>query len=230
MIWTLAQQAASSIPWMVWPVIGYLCGSVSFAWIIGKARGVDLMKEGSRNLGATNVGRVLGAKWGYLCFFLDFFKGFAPVLIAGLVMGWVGHDDLTIEQSWRWLSVGLAAMLGHMFPFWLRFHGGKGVATGLGVLIAYWPIVTIPAAAAFALWLILVGITRYISVGSIAASIALPLMVLGYSYWQGTSLKAAAPFLLTAILMGAMVVLRHQGNIKRLREGTESKIWQPKKP
>jgi glycerol-3-phosphate acyltransferase PlsY len=226
----LGQQAeATTLPWQVWPVIGYLSGCISFAWLIGKAHGVDLMREGSRNLGATNVGRVLGAKWGYLCFLLDFLKGFIPVLIAGYAMGWFGHDDLSLKEAWRWLYVGLAAMLGHMFPFWLKFRGGKGVATGLGVLIAYWPIVTIPAACCFAIWLVLVGITRYISVGSIAAALALPVLVFGYGTWQGIGNKQMAPFLLTCILMSALVVVRHRANIKRLRDGTETKIGQAKK-
>lgn len=232
MLALLAQQAATApaiaprnpIPWFIWPVIGYLCGCISFAWIIGKAHGVDLMKEGSRNLGATNVGRVLGKKWGYLCFLADALKGFLPVFAAGVVMGWIGRTDLTNSDAWHWLYVALAAMLGHMFPFWLKFRGGKGVATGLGVLLAFWPIVTLPAAAAFALWIILVLITRYISVGSIAAAVALPFMVTGYCLLNKIDIKEAAPFLLTTVLMGALVVIRHRGNIKRLKDGTETKI------
>ncbi len=235
MLALLAQQAVTTtapaggdlknaIPWFVWPVLGYLCGCVSFAWIIGKAHGVDLMKEGSRNLGATNVGRVLGKKWGYICFLADALKGFLPVIIAGAVMGWVGKTNISNGEAWHWLFVGLAAMLGHMFPFWLKFRGGKGVATGLGVLLAFWPMVTLPAAAAFALWIILVLITRYISVGSIAAAVALPFLVFGYGFINQVKVNQAAPFLLTTVLMGAMVILRHRGNIKRLREGTETKI------
>ncbi len=239
MLLLLAQQAAtapaqteafkSPVPWHIWPVIGYLCGCISFAWIIGKAHGVDLMKEGSRNLGATNVGRVLGKKWGYICFLGDALKGFIPVVAAGIVMGWFGKSNISNGDAWHWLYVGVAAMLGHMFPFWLKFRGGKGVATGLGVLLGFWPWITLPAAAAFVLWILLVLITRYISVGSIAAAIFLPIFVFAYSYYNAMKPAQVAPFLLTAALMGVMVVIRHRGNIKRLKEGTESKIG-AKKP
>jgi acyl phosphate:glycerol-3-phosphate acyltransferase len=228
---TLTNSAGKPlIPWQVWPVIGYLFGCISFAWIIGRAHGVDLMREGSRNLGATNVGRVLGAKWGYLCFLGDALKGFIPVVAGGLIMGWFGKPDIALNQSWCWLFIGIGAMLGHMFPFWLKFKGGKGVATGLGVLLGFWPWITIPAAAAFALWILLVLITRYISVGSLAAAAFLPFFVFGYSMLAGIKINQVAPFLLTAILMSAMVIVRHRGNIKRLKEGTETKIGAKKAP
>src|SRR5690606_6937024 len=105
--------------WLIWCLVGYLCGSVSFALILGRLRGVDIRKAGSGNVGATNVGRVLGRKWGVICFALDVLKGLLPVLIAGFALGFVAAAQagtLAVHEAWRWLAVMASPMVGDVFP------------------------------------------------------------------------------------------------------------------
>lgn len=219
--------------WAIWIVVGYLSGSVSFALVLSRLHGVDLRTVGSGNLGATNVGRALGRWWGVLCFLLDVVKGLAPVLAAGFAMGRIaagggGADgagaDGSLVEACAWLGVGAAAVVGHMFPFYLGFRGGKGVATSLGVLLAYWPIVTAPAGGAFAVWIVMVLIFRYVSLASMAAAVSLPIWLVLLTWVQGGAVTARLPFLIIALALAVLVVVRHQGNIKRLLAGTESRI------
>src|SRR5690349_4488530 len=107
--------------WALWVAIGYLSGSIPFGLLLGLWRGVDIRKAGSGNIGATNLGRVLGRKWGILCFVLDVLKGAVPVAAAGGAMGVLGRGDLPAGQAWGWLAVAVAAVLGHVFPVWLGF-------------------------------------------------------------------------------------------------------------
>jgi glycerol-3-phosphate acyltransferase PlsY len=132
-------------------LVAFACGSVPFGVLIARAHGRDIMQEGSRNPGATNVGRVLGKPWGFLCFGLDFLKGFVPVAIAGHQAGLWGRAaaELTPAEQFGWVAIAAAAMLGHMFSPWIRFKGGKGVATAFGGLAALWPAVTVPVLVAF---------------------------------------------------------------------------------
>src|SRR5476649_1847526 len=132
--------------WWSWlmPVASYLLGSVSFAWIAGRLNGIDLRQHGSRSLGATNAGRVLGREWFFFVFALDVAKGWTPVYV---VDQWLGRGGDTVLL----LSVGAAAVLGHIFPCFHGFKGGKAVATSLGVLIALLPLV---AAISFTIWLL----------------------------------------------------------------------------
>jgi glycerol-3-phosphate acyltransferase PlsY len=167
-------------------------------------RGVDLRTVGSRNIGATNAYRVLGARWGLTVFLLDAAKGFLAASIPALVTGvW-----------WAPLAGGLAAILGHTFSPWLRFRGGRGVATSLGVFLAILPV---PTLLAFAVWVLLMILTRRVSVGSIGAALAYPFMVF--------LLLARDPhrILLTVItaLVSILVIVRHKANIQRLLAGTE---------
>jgi glycerol-3-phosphate acyltransferase PlsY len=212
----------------VWPwiLLAYVCGSAPWGLWIGLWRGVDLRKHGSGNFGATNAVRVLGRKWGGLCFALDVAKGFGPVLGAGLALGYVGRADLGAIEAWSWLAVGLAAMLGHIFPVWLRFRGGKGVATGLGVLLGFWPVLSLPGLAALATWLAAAWAWRYVSLASLLAAGVLPAATLGVGLWGGRRIGELLPFLCVTVAMSALVVVRHRGNIARLRAGTESRIGQ----
>ncbi|MEX0775740.1 MAG: glycerol-3-phosphate 1-O-acyltransferase PlsY [Phycisphaeraceae bacterium] len=210
--------------WLLWTVVGYWCGSLPFGYLIARLRGVDIREHGSGNVGATNVGRVLGRKWGALCFILDVLKGLLPVLIAGIVLGYANRGDLARPEAWRWLAVALAAVLGHMFPVWLGFRGGKGVATGLGVLLGLWPIMTLPGVAAGLTWLLLASMYRYVSLASIAAAMALPAYLYIEAVALGLSFAELGPFFIIASLMALLVVVRHRSNIVRLYRGTESML------
>jgi glycerol-3-phosphate acyltransferase PlsY len=205
-------------------IIGaYLLGSIPFGLIIAKAHGKDLRSIGSGNIGATNVARALGKKWAYVCFLLDVLKGLVPMLIAKRL-----STQLQAEQALficLWLTVGIAAILGHIFPPYLKFKGGKGVATSLGVALGLWPYYTVCAFVALGVWVIVVLTWRYVSLASIVASIAfaatLFLIVLLTPGWDFINLW---PLLIAATAIPLTVIIRHRENIKRLRAGTESKI------
>lgn len=210
------------------PLAAYLAGSIPFGYLIGRARGVDIRQHGSRNIGATNVGRVLGRKWGYLCFVLDVLKGLLPVLLAGHFLG-PGrqpgpHFPPQLWEQALWLATAFGAIAGHIFPVWLRFRGGKGVATSLGVVLGIWPYYTIPGLCAFAIWIVTVLIWRYVSLSSIIAAVAFPLLLVAWSRPCQWSLAGLWPLAAFAVAMPILVILRHRGNIQRLRAGTENKI------
>jgi glycerol-3-phosphate acyltransferase PlsY len=203
-------------------VVSYLLGSIPFGLLIAKAHGRDLRSIGSGNIGATNLARALGKKWAYFCFALDAAKGLAPMLIAA---GFINSAP-TITELFLWLAVGAAAVLGHIFPIYIGFKGGKGVATSFGVALGLWPYYTICAAAAFLVWIVVVLLWRYISLASIAASITFPLMLLLaiilIPAWRFAGLW---PILITAVAIPLMVIGRHRQNIKRLIAGTENKVF-----
>jgi glycerol-3-phosphate acyltransferase PlsY len=210
--------------WLIWLTIAYLSGSIPFGLLIGFARGVDVRKEGSKNIGTTNVGRVLGRKWGILCFVFDVAKGLLPVLGAGFVMKLSGKATLDSADAWKWLGVALAAVVGHMFPVWLRFKGGKGVATGLGVLLGFWPMLTLPGLAAVMTWAIVLMACRYMSVASMTGAIAIPFYLAAWAKLAGRDMAELVPFFAVTALLALLVVIRHKANIGRLRAGTEPKI------
>ncbi|MFW6146744.1 MAG: glycerol-3-phosphate 1-O-acyltransferase PlsY, partial [Planctomycetota bacterium] len=207
--------------YVLWPLVAYLIGSTPFGVILASARGVDLRARGSGNVGATNVGRVLGRRWGILCFALDVAKGLVPVLLAG---GLLRGDGLTTGEQLAWLAVAFGAIMGHVFSFWLRFRGGKGVATSLGVLLGVWPYFTLPGLAAFALWIVVTGIWRYVSLGSIVAAAAFPVLFALYCLLTARPLADVLPLLIFAAAMAALVIYRHRTNIGRLLRGEENKI------
>lgn len=216
------------VTWLMSVLGAYLCGAIPFGLLLGWLRGVDIRQHGSGNIGATNCGRVLGRKWGIICVLLDALKGAVPVLIAGWVLEYLGRVDLSATDAWRWLSVALAAVLGHMFPMWLKFRGGKGVATGLGVILALYPGMTIPAVGAAATWVITALVSRYVSLASVAAAGMLPVFVILRTVIlvdgdAGAKWRASLPFLVVGGAMGALVIYRHRGNIGRLIRGTEPK-------
>lgn len=202
-------------------VVAYLLGAVPFAFIVAKAvKGVDIRTVGSGNVGATNVGRTLGRKWGMLVFALDLLKGFVPVLVAQRMHG--GGMNTFAAPSAVALT-GLAAIVGHNWPVYLRFKGGKGMATSAGVFLGvFWPGLL----AALALWALVVAVTRYVSVGSMLASVALlvcALVIPREPFGAGKYLT------LFAALAAALSIVRHRSNIRRLLAGTENKIGQAKK-
>lgn len=197
-----------NIYWLV-PAIAYPLGSIPFGFLIVKARGSDIRQEGSGNIGAANVARNAGAIAGILTLLLDAAKGYAAVLIA---QRWT-HGDM------RWvMAAALAAVIGHMFPIWLGFKGGKGVATGLGVFL---PICAEAVGIAVILWIAIVLFWRYSSLASIVAAVALPVLVY-VLYAPG---HAPAPYVTVGtILISILVLVKHRANLERLMAGTESRL------
>jgi glycerol-3-phosphate acyltransferase PlsY len=205
-------------------IAAYLLGSVPFGLLIAKAHGKDLRSIGSGNIGATNVSRALGRKWAYVCFVLDVLKGLIPMLVTMLIA-----EPDSVITLWLWLSVGCAAILGHIFPIYLKFKGGKGVATSFGVALGLWPYFTVCALFFAVTWMVVVLIWRYVSLASITASVTIPLaLLLAIILIPGWEFDNLWPVLIVAIAIPVMVIIRHRENIKRLLAGTESKIRQKK--
>ncbi len=208
----------------VLPLAAYLAGSVPFGVLIARAHGKDLRKIGSGNVGATNCGRVCGRPWGYVCFLLDFGKGFGPALTAGWLMGITGEEPPFLAQL-AWLCVAAGCILGHVFPVWLKFRGGKGVATSLGVVVGMYPYFTWAGLAAFGTWLLVVLISRYVSLASIVATLSF----LGWFCWlHAHELAQLWPMLTFASAIVVLIIVRHRSNIVRLLRGTESRIGKKK--
>ncbi|UCG46164.1 MAG: glycerol-3-phosphate 1-O-acyltransferase PlsY [Phycisphaerales bacterium] len=215
-------------------IIGaYLLGSIPFGLLIGIAHGTDLRKIGSGNIGATNVARALGREWAYACFALDVLKGMLPMLAAMRLLS-PGDAELRSDRIvllWLWLAVGCAAVLGHVFPIYLKFKGGKGVSTSFGVALGLWPYFTLPAAAALLVWVATVLLWRYVSLASMIASVAFPLVLLAaIVFVPPWSLAELWPLLLVATAIPIMVIFRHRENIKRLAARTESRISRKSTP
>jgi glycerol-3-phosphate acyltransferase PlsY len=198
--------------------IGYLLGSCPNGFLVSRAHGVDIRQHGSGNIGATNVLRVLGKKWGYLVFALDALKGFLAVRLGFAVA--LAFTPGTMQRELVGIAGGLACILGHAFPVWLRFRGGKGVATSAGVLLGLMPIAVI---SVFAVWLLLFQVTRYVSVASIGAALALPAFVILYLRLKMLSGASLLPF---SILIAGVVIWRHRSNIQRLFHGKEQRFGQ----
>ncbi len=199
----------------------YLLGSVPFGLIIASAHGRDLRTIGSGNIGATNLARVLGRKWACFCFFLDMLKGLVPMLLATKLAA----SCLTVPCLSLVLAVGFAAVLGHIFPIYLKFKGGKGVATSFGMALGLWPYYTICAFVAIVLWTAVVLTTGYISMASIVAGLAFPLaLLLAIILNPNWDFVVLWPLLTAAIVIPLVVIIRHRQNIKRILAGTETKI------
>lgn len=211
-------------PWLVWLLAAYLIGSVPFGLLIGLARGVDIRKAGSGNVGATNAGRVLGRKWGLLCFALDVLKGLGPVLAYGVVHELTVGGAGDAAAALQWLAVAAAAVIGHIFPVWLKFRGGKGAATGLGVVLGVWPVLTVPGIVAAALWVVLLKKYGYVSLASIVAAAAMPVLTLVAGVLAERSPDVVAVYVAVTAVLALLVALRHRSNIVRLRAGTEPRV------
>jgi len=184
-------------------ILGYLTGSVPFAYLLARRAGIDVRRAGSGNVGAANVLRTTGAWRGVIVMALDVAKGAAAVAFAYVIAESVVLAALT----------GAAAVVGHIYPVWLRFHGGKGVAVAAGVFTMLSPAATAISAALF---VVTVLITRYISLGSMAASLALP-----SAAWIVGEPRAVV---LSAAGSAALILFRHRGNLSRLRSGTERRM------
>lgn len=201
-------------------VLAYFLGSIPFGHIIVKLKtGQDVRASGSGATGATNVLRTAGKTLGILTFALDIVKGVIAVVLARWITG-VGSGDTT------WIVAGAAilAIIGHIFPVWLGFKAGKGVATGLGVFLAIAPVA---ALCAFALFILIVAKTRYISLGSIIGSLIMIPLIWFWHGWMWPS-PYLTQMLVAITLVAAVIVFKHSENIQRLMRGTENKFGQKK--
>jgi glycerol-3-phosphate acyltransferase PlsY len=189
------------IPWIL---IGYGFGSVPFAFILARRAGIDVRVAGSGNVGAANVLRTSGMPLGVLVMSLDILKGVAAVLLASSIAG----------TASAMAAAGAAAVVGHIYPIWLRFHGGKGVAVAAGVFSVLAPVATVAAAAVF---LLVVWASRVISLGSIAATVTLP--------WVALLFDSPASVVVAATGTGALILFRHRANLRRILNGTERRMW-----
>lgn len=201
--------------------IAYLAGSIPFGLIVGLSRGIDPRKAGSGNIGATNVGRLLGGKYFAIVFIMDLCKSLIPMLVAGLpVHAWEGRPSaLTL---FLWLMVGFAAIMGHMFSIFLKFKGGKGVATSAGVLLGLYPFYTVPGVLAFGVWGIVFYLWRYVSLASMIGAVSFPVIYVLLGLWWGWPVFGTQlPLLIFAVLVAVMIVVKHRSNISRLLAGTE---------
>lgn len=199
----------------------YLIGSIPIGLLVAKwVRGVDIRTQGSKNIGATNVGRVLGRKWGVLVWFLDAMKGFLPTMAGGLAAGhsW-GDYDVPIYA----VMCGLLAVVGHNYPVYLRFKGGKGVSTSCGVFAYIFPLGLLIAAV---VWAVMAGLTRYISVASLTAGLALAASAF---FLVGDPFGESIFLTLLCALVAILIIIRHRANIDRLIKGTENRIGGSKK-
>ena len=198
----------------------YLLGSVPFALLIGKYHGVDIRKVGSGNVGATNVTRAVGKWAGRFCFFCDFAKGALPVACCR----WFLCD----APVWLPAAAGAAAILGHIFPLFLNFKGGKGISTAAGAIFAIAPL---PLLAALATWVVVFELSGYVSLGSIVAAAALPIFAVVFAAAGIGGILARSPFMLAFFFAAAILAIwRHRSNIRRLLDGSESSFKKPKNP
>jgi glycerol-3-phosphate acyltransferase PlsY len=199
-------------------IAAYLAGAVPFGFLIGRLHGVDIRQVGSRNIGATNVSRALGRKWGLLCLALDLLKGLVPTAVAGTLLTDGGP---TLAGLLLWLAVGVAAVVGHVFPVYLRFRGGKGVATTVGVALGLFPYYTGAMLVALACYAAVRFGTGLVSLGSLTIAVVFPAALYPWLRWLG--LRGAQFWLLEAIalLLGLLILVRHVGNVRRLWRGQE---------
>jgi glycerol-3-phosphate acyltransferase PlsY len=232
---------------MIWllPLLGFLMGSVPFGLLLGKVKGIDIREHGSGNIGATNVFRTLGKGNGVICLLLDFLKGFVPVVVASnlcrldgqgipvvieALQTWnfgLGREQLLFSQTLPVLTA-FAAIMGHNYSPWIGFKGGKGIATTGGAFTALMPF-GVPIL--ILIWAIFTFTTKYVSVGSIAAGVALPLMAIFGSWKHGKLANGEwnKPLFILALVSGLLAIWKHRANIARLRAGTENKIGSKKK-
>jgi acyl-phosphate glycerol 3-phosphate acyltransferase len=206
------------MPWLVailTLLAAYLVGAIPFGYLIARWHGVDIFEHGSGNIGATNVGRVLGRKFGVLVFVLDFAKGAGPVALA-LVLKRQFDDELW-TRGYIEVGAGMAAFLGHCFPVYLKFHGGKGIATGAGVVLVLLPI---PMLIALCVWIVVLCAARTVSLASIACIVVLCAAHLR----QPEAWDWREPRTWFCLIAGGLAIARHHENIVRLLKGTENQL------
>ena len=202
-----------AFPFILIAVGAFLLGSIPTGYLVARAKGIDIRRHGSGNIGATNVFRTLGKPLGVLVFFLDALKGFAAVAVASALAPATGDTG-----TWSGIVAAVAAIAGHNYTPWLGFRGGKGIATSAGVLLALMPLAVLAIAI---VWFVVFQISRYVSVAAIAAAMALPVTIAVFGHY---GLGGNAPLLGFTLLISLLAIWRHRSNIQRLMNGTESRF------
>jgi len=204
------------LPLLIAGSASYLIGSIPAGYIAGRIVGIDIRTVGSGNIGATNVTRVLGKRYGYPVFIVDFLKGFAAVGVSIMIAK--RAQPVLIPSELFGVVGAVACVLGHSFPVWLGFKGGKGVAASAGALFGLMPFV---ALIAVVVWLIIFYLTRYVSVASMTAALAVPITILSMMFLGQTG---GTTLLYFSICLAAVVIVRHRSNLSRLVRGTEPRF------
>ena len=205
-------------------VVSYLLGSIPWGFLIGKAKGIDVRKEGSKNIGATNVTRCVGKWAGKLCFALDFLKGMLPVLAAQYFLSEKFIEVPEAHDAYVVIAVLFAAVVGHIFPVFLNFRGGKGISTAAGAIVALnW----IALVAALLVWVVVFLVSRYVSLASIVAAAVLP--IVGWVMYliepkYCPPLASSPVVLIFLTIISLVAIIRHHSNIQRLLKGTENRF------
>jgi len=194
----------------------FLLGSIPFGYLAGRIARIDIRKTGSGNIGATNVVRILGKRYGYPVFALDFLKGFGAVKISMSIATDV-RPELSSPEMFGILAA-VCSVIGHCFSPWLKFKGGKGVATSAGALFSLMPLAALIGAA---VWILIFWLKRYVSLASVATAVALPLVILVIDWKNQTYRK---PLFCFSVIIAAVVVWRHRSNLSRLVRGKEPRF------
>src|SRR6476619_3773073 len=197
-------------------IASYLLGSIPFGYLAGRVAGIDIRKVGSGNVGATNVVRVLGKQYGYPVFVLDVLKGFGAVKISMLIAP--GRPPEWKSPEIFGILAAISGVLGHLYPPWLKFQGGKGVATSAGALLALTPVATL---IGIAIWIIVFWLSRYVSLASITAAVALPIVILVVRSHDQNNGK---PLVYSSACVAVVIIWRHRSNLSRLLQGTEPRF------
>lgn len=223
------------------PLIAFLLGSIPFGLIIARMKGIDIRQHGSGNIGATNVLRIVGKKYGITCLFLDLLKGLIPTILAISLIRFTGMKNpmaldalenhagifpMLTAQVFQVIT-GLCAILGHNYSPWVGFKGGKGIATSAGVLIAMMPAAIV---ILLVVWLLVFFISKYVSLASVIAALSLPVLTLWGSWFHGKIQDGTwnKPLFIFSIVIAALATWKHRSNFKRIREGTEHRFGKPK--
>ncbi|SVC49666.1 uncharacterized protein METZ01_LOCUS302520 [marine metagenome] len=208
-----------ALAWLAVVLAGYLPGSLPAGFLAGRLKGVDIRTVGSGNIGATNAFRMLGKGIGTVVLLIDVMKGLLPCLFfAELVAGFFPEGQAPKTETLQ-LLIGVSSILGHNYPCWLGFKGGKGIATTAGVVSGLAPV---SFGVCLGVWIVFLGISRYVSVASIAAAVALPISVAAL---PGGGVDRFGPLFWVFLLLGAMAIWKHRMNIHRLMNGTEDRMW-----
>ncbi len=200
--------------WLLIVVLCYLIGSIPWGYLLARAQGLDIRRHGSGNIGAANVVRVMGKKWGYLVFLCDFFKGFLSVKLGFLIAGY-----FLVNPVLGSVIAAIACVLGHDFPVWLGFKGGKGIATLAGTILGLFPPLVFVSFGV--VWIAVFFIGRYTSLASMSAAVALPIAVFLIVARTEPDFPLLVGF---AVLMAALAIWLHRSNIVRLLNGTENRF------